>query len=102
MGSDMVVAFRRDVQGAEGGGITRSTKIVRPGPNPLEDIDGDGHAEMIFNLFNDEGDGQWHVMSYEQLTGTVKLNLKGEYLVGIADVDGCGHPELLCQAVSDR
>ena len=37
----MTVAFRRDVQTAAGGGITRSEKIVRPGPNPLEDIDGD-------------------------------------------------------------
>lgn len=101
-GSDMVVAFRRDVQGAEGGGITRSTKIIRPGPNPLEDLDADGHAEMTFNLFDDEGDGRWHVMSYQPLTGTVKLNLKGQYLVGIADVDGCGHPELLCQSVAGR
>jgi hypothetical protein len=101
-GGDMTVAFRRDVQGVESGGITRSSKIVRPGPNPLEDLDGDGHVEMTFNLFNDQGDNMWHVMSYEPLTGTVKLNLKGQYLVGLYDVDGCGHPELLCQSVSDR
>ncbi|HZO89861.1 MAG TPA: VCBS repeat-containing protein [Chthonomonadaceae bacterium] len=101
-GGGLLVAFRRDIEGTQDGGIERHTKIVRPGPNPLEDIDGDGHAEMTFNLFNDEGDGKWHVMSYQPLTGTVKLNLAGHYLVGIYDVDGCGFPELLCQTVSAR
>ena len=101
-GSELVVAFRRDVEGTELGGITRHAKIVRPGPNPLEDIDGDGDPELTFNLFNDHGDGRWHVVCYQPLTGTIKLDLAGRYLVGVYDADGCGSPELFCQSVSDR
>ena len=101
-GGDLLVAFRRDVEGVELGGITRHRKIVRPGPHPLEDIDGDGHPELTCNLFNDEGDERWHVVSWQPLTGTLKVNLAGQYLVGICDVDGCGSPELLCHALASR
>lgn len=101
-GKALRVAFRRDVESPEGGGILRHTKILRPGPNPLEDIDGDGHAELTFNFFNDHGDGRWHVTSYQPLTGQVKLDLKEHYLIGLVDVDGCGTPELLCHSAADR
>jgi len=102
VGDELLVAFRRDVGGTEAGGITRHTKIVRPGPNPLEDVDGDGHPELTFNFFNDRGDERWQVVSYEPLTGTLKHDLAGRYLVGMYDVDGCGRPELLCHTLRDR
>lgn len=101
-GTKMAVAFRRDIEGTEGGGIHRHQKILRPGPNPLGDLDGDGRPEMTFNLFNDQGDERWHVVSYELPTGAVKLDMGGQYLVGIYDADGDGQPELLCQSAPRR
>jgi len=101
-GMKLSVAFRRDIEGTEGGGILRHRKILRPGPNPLADLDGDGRPEMTFNLFNDRGDERWHVLSYALPGGAVKLDLDGQYLVGIYDVDGDGQGELFCQSAPHR
>ena len=38
------------------------------GPNPVQDIDGDGRIEIVFNLFNERDDGQWHVVACDALT----------------------------------
>lgn len=101
-GKKLSLAFRRDVEGTEGGGIMRHRKILRPGPNPLADLDGDGRPEMTFNFFNDRGDERWHVVSYALNSGAVKLDLDGQYLAGIYDIDGDGASELFCQSTPAR
>jgi outer membrane protein assembly factor BamB len=75
-------------------GITRKETIFRPGANPVQDADGDGHPEIAVCAFNAEGDHRWHTQVIESLTGRVKLDLPDEYLSGIADVDEDGASEL--------
>jgi hypothetical protein len=79
-------------------GITRKTTALRPGTSPVQDITGDGNFEIVVSIFNQEGDGLWHIVAMEGITGRVLLDLPGQYLSGMADVDGDGVAELFCTA----
>lgn len=68
--------------------ISRYTRL------PVFDYDGDGRMEMVFNLWNQQGDGQWHFKMLDALTGEERLDLPKAYLVDAADVDGDGKLEL--------
>lgn len=70
-------------------------KILRVGPNPVADVDGDGRIEVLINLFNDTGDGRWHVLVCDGITGEVRLDLPNQHLAAAMDVDGDGRAELL-------
>jgi len=89
-GDHLRLLWRRDIED----NIQSKRRIVRPGPNPVLDINGDGRKEILFNLFNETGDGRWHVMAYDALTGATVLDLPESYLNGAADIDGDGMPEL--------
>ena len=71
-----------------------------PGVNPVEDIDGDKTAEIVLSLYNYDyktttiGDGKWHVVALEPMTGMLKLDLSDMYLSGMCDLDGDGAMEL--------
>ena len=89
-GDRLRLLWRRDIEQ----NIQSKSRIIRPGPNPVQDIDGDGRIEIVFNLFNEQDDGQWHVVACDALTGETVLDLPRQYLHGTADVDGDGVPEL--------
>jgi outer membrane protein assembly factor BamB len=89
-GDHLRLLWRRDIED----NIQSKHRIVRPGPNPVFDLNGDGRSEILYNLFNDTGDGRWHVMAYDALTGETVLDLPERYLNGAADVNGDGVPEL--------
>ncbi len=72
----------------------QSTKIVRPGPRALVDIDGDGRTELLYSVYNDGGDGQWHVVAVDALSGDTSYDFARRYLHGLADIDGDERPEL--------
>ena len=92
-GKNLSVLWRKDLEST----IMRKDKITRPGPNPIADLDGDQRPEITFNFFNDKGDQQWHVTSYDAVTGEVRYDVPKAFLHGIADVDGDGVSELLVQ-----
>jgi len=77
-----------------------SKVLVIPGVNPVEDIDGDKTAEIVLSLYNYDyktttiGDGKWHVVALEPMTGMLKLDLSDMYLSGMCDLDGDGAMEL--------
>ena len=52
--------------------VAHPQKILRVAPDPVMDIDNDGQPEVITTLFNDSGDGKWHLTFLDALTGTVK------------------------------
>jgi len=81
-------------------GIRRKTTILRPGINPVQDIDGDGNLEIIISLFDATGDGQWHIVVLDGMTGRTVLDMPEQYLSGMYDVDGDGIAELFCTATS--
>src|SRR5204862_8154724 len=55
---------------------------------------GDARPEMVLNLFNDTGDGQWHVIVLNAATGDTLFDFPRQYLQGVADTDGDGKAEL--------
>jgi hypothetical protein len=58
------------------------------------DVSGDGRPEIVFNLYNDTGDGEWHTVVLDANDGHVVSDLPGRYLQGSADVDQDGRHEL--------
>jgi outer membrane protein assembly factor BamB len=75
--------------------ISNPQKILRAYPRPAADVDGDGKLEILVNLYNNTGDGRWHIIVHDGMTGAVKADLVDEHLQGIADLDGDGVAELL-------
>lgn len=67
---------------------------IHAGLNALADLDGDGKMEIWFNLFNPGGDGKWHLVVWDALTGEAKADEPGVYLIGGADLDGDGKLEI--------
>ncbi|MBM3879541.1 MAG: hypothetical protein FJ387_07440 [Verrucomicrobia bacterium] len=84
------VRWRRDLEP----NIDERKKWPQIGPRPLVDVTGDGRPELVLNLFNDTGDGQWHVVVLEASTGQQLRHLPGRFLEGTADLDGDGKAEL--------
>ncbi|MBC8868275.1 MAG: PQQ-binding-like beta-propeller repeat protein [Planctomycetes bacterium] len=84
------VKWRRDIEQA----IDRREKWPQVGPRPLADVTGDGRAEIVLNLFNDTGDGQWHVVVLDATTGEVVCDLPRRFVQGAADVDDDGTAEI--------
>ena len=83
-------------------GIDRRYTINTLGPDPIGDFDGDGHGEVLMNVFNEAGDGRWHLLAYDLDTGEHRLDLPDVYLYGHVDLDGDGIPELLAQRCPSR
>lgn len=75
--------------------ISNPQKVLRVGPQPVADVDGDGSDEILINVFNDTGDGRWHLTACDALNGRVRCALPDERLAGVLDLDGDGASELL-------
>jgi hypothetical protein len=100
-GSELRVVFRRDIGQRAAGGIYRHDEIIRPGVDPLRDIDDDNHADLTFSFFNERGDRRWHVVSLDPLTGRKKLDLPGRFLAGVLPPGpGSQRTRLLLERVS--
>ena len=74
--------------------IEERGKWPQVGPRPLADVTGDGRPELILNLFNDMGDGQWHAVALDATSGQTLWDLPRRFVQGSADVDGDGATEL--------
>ncbi len=86
------VKWRRDIETR----IEMREKWPQIGPRPLADVDGDGDPEIVINLHNDSGDGEWHVVVIDAASGKMVLDLPRRYTHGNADVDGDGAAEIFC------
>ena len=75
--------------------ISNPQKILRVGPNPVADVDGDGQVEVLTTIFNERGDQRWRVTVHEALTGRVKAELPDEYLAAALPLDGGRVSQLL-------
>lgn len=79
---------------------SQSTKVVRPKPQALVDVDGDGRFELVYSIYNDQGDGQWHIVGVDALSGETRFDFPQHHLHGMADVDGDGRLELFVSATT--
>ena len=77
----------------------KTTVVVRVNPEPVQEVDGDGYKEIVVSVFNASGDGRWHVLVIEPLSGAVKYDLPSQFLIGLRDADGNGIADLFCTAV---
>jgi outer membrane protein assembly factor BamB len=84
------VRWRREIEPD----ISERKKWPRLGPHPVVDVTGDRRPEIVFNLFNDTGDGQWHVVVLNAATGEQLIDLPRQFLQGVADADGVGKAQL--------
>lgn len=84
------VKWRRDIEQD----IDRRKKWPQVGPRPLADVTGDRRPEIVLNLFNDTGDGHWHVVVLDSVTGEQVCDLPRRFVQGTADVDNDGAAEL--------
>ncbi len=89
-GKELSVIWRKDIEA----NIDRKKRIVRPGPDPIRDLDNDGRFEIVFNYHNENGDNLWHTVAWDALTGDVVFDWAGTYLNAIHDLDGDGIDEL--------
>ncbi len=88
------VKWRRDIEK----NIEERRRWPQIGPRPLADVNGDGRPEIAVNLFNDTGDGEWHVVVINAENGTTLHDLPQRFTQGNADIDGDGASELFCIA----
>ena len=75
--------------------ISNPQKILRVGPNPVADVDGDGQSEVLTTIFNERGDQRWRITVHEALTGRIKAELPDEYLAAVLALDGGSASQLL-------
>ena len=54
-GDRLRLLWRRDIEQD----IQSKSRIIRPGPSPVLDLNGDGRMEIVFNLFNEQDDGEF-------------------------------------------
>jgi hypothetical protein len=84
------VRWRRDIEQ----NIDRRKKWPQIGARPLADVTGDRRPEIVLNLFNDTGDGQWHVVVLGAATGDLVCDMPRRFVQGAADVNDDGAAEL--------
>ncbi len=84
------VRWRRELEK----NIEERKKWPQIGPRPVLDVTGDARPEIVLSLFNDTGDGQWHVLVLNAATGDSLFDLPKQVLQGAADIDGDGKAEL--------
>src|SRR5258707_3801564 len=97
--------------GKDGKTVVGSSSLATPGPawtaRAVADVDGDGHPDVIF-VNNTTGQADIYFYGGSRGTsflrsGTVgPLSLTGWNLVGTADVNGDGRPDLILQNASTR
>lgn len=63
-------------------GIDRRFTINTIGPNPIGDFNDDKRGEILMNVYNESGDGRWHLLAYDLETGEHSLDLPDVYLHG--------------------
>ncbi len=95
-GTELTLRWLRDIQPDP----AQSTKVVRPKPQALVDVDGDGRFELVYSIYNDQGDGQWHIVGVDALSGETSFDFPQHHLHGMADVDGDGRLELFVSATA--
>ena len=95
-GTALTLRWLRDIQPDP----SQSTKVVRPKPQALVDVDGDGRFELVYSIYNDQGDGQWHIVGVDALSGETSFDFPQHHLHGLADVDGDGRLELFVSATT--
>ena len=80
---------------------TRLNQVLHDtGVNPVADVDGD--MEIVTSVFNERGDGLWHVLVFDGLTGSIQFDLVNRHLAVLGDVNGDGADDLLLEITNGQ
>lgn len=82
----LALLWRREIELS----LANSSKMLRVHPRAVADVTGDGRKEVLGTVFNESGDGRWHVLALDGLTGAVVADYPDEMLQGVADGNGDG------------
>lgn len=77
-------------------------KSLRVLTESVDDFDGDGRTEVAYALYDGTADAKWHTLVVDALSGTVKEDLPGYYLVGAGALFPGLPPALLLSKPSNR
>ncbi len=61
----------------------------------LCDLQGDGQMYVVYNMYNDETDRQWHLIVRDAISGEVRWDIPRFFLNDSVDLDGDGVRELV-------
>ncbi|GMU20818.1 MAG: hypothetical protein AMXMBFR13_09140 [Phycisphaerae bacterium] len=86
----LAVKWRRDIET----NIDERRRWPHVGPRPVVDVTGDGRPEIVLSLYNDTGDGEWHVVVLDAATGETLHDWPKRFTQGSADLDGDDAEEL--------
>lgn len=95
-GKDLSLLWRWDIDSA----IERKNVFIRPVEDNLRDLDGDGRLELVTNVYNSEGDGRWHLLVLDALTGRKLADLVDRTVAGFCDIDQDGKLELMVSSAT--
>ncbi|MCU0959671.1 MAG: hypothetical protein MUF48_06155 [Pirellulaceae bacterium] len=90
------VKWRRDIEQ----NIEERTKWPQIGPRPVVNVAGDARLEIVLNVYNDLGDGQWHVVVLDAESGHTLVDLPRRFSWGSCSLDG-GSSESLFVTTTD-
>jgi hypothetical protein len=77
-------------------------KALRVLNESVDDFDGDGQTEVVYSLFDATADAQWHTLVVDALSGAIKADIPGRYLVGAGALFPDSPPILLLSTPSSR
>ncbi|MGH7134922.1 MAG: FG-GAP repeat domain-containing protein, partial [Pirellulales bacterium] len=68
----------------------------------VDDFDGDGRFEIVYSVFDERSSGRWSTLVVDAVSGEVKNDLSGHYLVGIGRLFPGRPSVLLLSQPADR
>jgi hypothetical protein len=80
--------------------IESAQKIISAPRLPLEDYNNDGVPEIVFNVWNENGDSQWHIKALNVLNGVEVFDIPNAYIQDSYDIDGDGVLEIFASTPS--
>ncbi|MCC7355301.1 MAG: VCBS repeat-containing protein [Anaerolineae bacterium] len=90
-GKEFHLAWYEDVQH---GNITDADHALTTPYYPIADVDGDGQPEIVYSHLNHRGDGAWHTVVVEAVTGRVKQEMVDFVVKEILPAGPAGKPWL--------
>lgn len=77
-------------------------KQLRVFDDAIGDFDGDGRTEIIYGLWDDTRQSNWHTLLVDALTGETKYELRGAYPVNVIKFWQTQPPQILLSYPTDR
>jgi outer membrane protein assembly factor BamB len=77
-------------------------KALRVLNESADDFDGDGNTEIAYSLFDDTADAKWHTLIVDAVSGAIKADIPGRYLVGAGALFPERPPVLFLSTPSSR